>query len=563
MEIIKPKVELEFITPNALKFIEKIGRTCYCSFDKITEESAEKFCKMIKTRNHMSVLEHASATFRLTTDRGVTHEVVRHRIAAYSQECLTGDTVIHPKGYTIKQLYDRFTEPNDCYTKTHNKTIRLKSCDENNNIVFNKVLDVLYKGLNPVYEVTTELGYKIKTTLNHEFLTQNHEFKKLSELQIGDYIMVNGRKCLLTINDDQLIKLYETLSVNEIADLYNCPYGTVLRRLKQLGIFESHKNDKDLHKYNKNHTDESYKKMSQTIKEQYKNGRIVWNKWLNESNPSVKKQGDALRKYHHNNKFGKDNSNYKTGIGMYKRLKEDIVFCEICGSDENLEVHHLDKNRNNNELSNLIKVCRNCHRKFHYSKSNKFLIGGTTCIRNKIISINYIGIEDTYDIVMESPYNNFVANGFIVHNSTRYINYNKKFGANFIEPAWIINSEYSITDDMINRIENTQYTVKHILNDDTIDNITKQIYVFILACYQSEQNYNAMINLGATPQNARAVLINALKTELVMTANFREWLHFLDLRTSTAAHPDMRIIANQIGNILNSKYPMIFEQKFA
>ena len=233
MKIIKPKVELEFITPNALKFIEKIGRTCYCSFDKITEESAEKFCKMIKTRNHMSVLEHASATFRLTTDRGVTHEVVRHRIASYSQE------------------------------------------------------------------------------------------------------------------------------------------------------------------------------------------------------------------------------------------------------------------------------------------------------------------------------------------STRYIDYNKKFGANFIEPAWIINSEYSITDDMINRIENTQYTVKHILNDDTIDNITKQIYVFILACYQSEQNYNAMINLGATPQNARAVLINALKTELVMTANFREWLHFLDLRTSTAAHPDMRIIANQIGNILNSKYPIIFEQTFA
>ena len=86
MEIIKPKVELEFITPDAYKIIERAGRTCYCSFDKITEESAEKFCKMIKTRNHMSVLEHASATFRLITDRGVTHEVVRHRIASYSQE---------------------------------------------------------------------------------------------------------------------------------------------------------------------------------------------------------------------------------------------------------------------------------------------------------------------------------------------------------------------------------------------------------------------------------------------------------------------------------------------
>ena len=86
MQIIKPTVELLSITPNAEKLIEKAGRTCYKSEDKITDDSAEKFCKMIQTRNHMSVLEHVSATFRITTDRGVTHEIVRHRIAAYSQE---------------------------------------------------------------------------------------------------------------------------------------------------------------------------------------------------------------------------------------------------------------------------------------------------------------------------------------------------------------------------------------------------------------------------------------------------------------------------------------------
>lgn len=86
MEIIKPSVELEFITPEAEKLIEKAGRTCYKSEDKITKASAEKFCKMIQNRNHMSVLEHASATFRVITDRGVTHELVRHRIMSFSQE---------------------------------------------------------------------------------------------------------------------------------------------------------------------------------------------------------------------------------------------------------------------------------------------------------------------------------------------------------------------------------------------------------------------------------------------------------------------------------------------
>lgn len=97
MEIIEPSIKLEAITQsvendsiqaglNAEKVIEKAGRTCYLSSDKITLDSAEKFCEMIQTRNHMSVLEHASATFRIICDRGVSHEIVRHRIASYSQE---------------------------------------------------------------------------------------------------------------------------------------------------------------------------------------------------------------------------------------------------------------------------------------------------------------------------------------------------------------------------------------------------------------------------------------------------------------------------------------------
>lgn len=86
MEIIEPKIELLNITPNAAKLIEAAGRTCYKSEDKITDDSAEKFCEMIQTRNHMSVLEHASATFRIICDRGVGYEIVRHRICSFSQE---------------------------------------------------------------------------------------------------------------------------------------------------------------------------------------------------------------------------------------------------------------------------------------------------------------------------------------------------------------------------------------------------------------------------------------------------------------------------------------------
>lgn len=86
MLIIQPSAELLHITPDALQLIERAGRTCYKSEEKITDESAGAFVKMLMKRKHFSVLEHASATFRFITDRGVTHEMVRHRLAAYSQE---------------------------------------------------------------------------------------------------------------------------------------------------------------------------------------------------------------------------------------------------------------------------------------------------------------------------------------------------------------------------------------------------------------------------------------------------------------------------------------------
>jgi thymidylate synthase (FAD) len=69
-----------------LKKLESAGRTCYKSEDKITDESCEQFIKIILDKNHESVLEHCSLTTRIVTDRGVSHELVRHRIASYSQE---------------------------------------------------------------------------------------------------------------------------------------------------------------------------------------------------------------------------------------------------------------------------------------------------------------------------------------------------------------------------------------------------------------------------------------------------------------------------------------------
>ena len=71
---------------NMLKKIERIGRVCYKSEDKINDTSAEGFIRGIIKRGHESVIEHESISVKVTCDRGVTHEIVRHRIASYAQE---------------------------------------------------------------------------------------------------------------------------------------------------------------------------------------------------------------------------------------------------------------------------------------------------------------------------------------------------------------------------------------------------------------------------------------------------------------------------------------------
>lgn len=88
MKISKQKVELLncLSYEDILKNIEIAGRTCYKSESEFTKESGEKFVKKLIKLGHESVLEHGSLTFKIKTNRNITHELVRHRIASYSQE---------------------------------------------------------------------------------------------------------------------------------------------------------------------------------------------------------------------------------------------------------------------------------------------------------------------------------------------------------------------------------------------------------------------------------------------------------------------------------------------
>lgn len=139
MKIIEPSFEfLTIIDGQAvLKSIEKIGRVCYKSEEKITNDSAYSFVSRIIKSGHESVIEHEKITVKVICDRGISHEIVRHRIASYSQEstryCNYSDetfgkelTLIRPFFWnTDKEKYSLWLDTMQKIEKNYNNLIEL------------------------------------------------------------------------------------------------------------------------------------------------------------------------------------------------------------------------------------------------------------------------------------------------------------------------------------------------------------------------------------------------------------------------------------------------------
>jgi len=127
--------------------------------------------------------------------------------------------------------------------------------------------------------------------------------------------------------------------------------------------------------------------------------------------------------------------------------------------------------------------------------------------------------------------------------STRYCNYSKdKF-----------NSEINVIDidggiELDNKMKNMDASaIELIINE------------WLLAMEDAERHYMKMIELGATPQIARSVLPNSTKTEITITANYREWRNFFILRVPETAHPQMREVTIPLLKELQEKLPIIFD----
>ncbi len=88
---------------------------------------------------------------------------------------------------------------------------------------------------------------------------------------------------------------------------------------------------------------------------------------------------------------------------------------------------------------------------------------------------------------------------------------------------------------------------------------SKEYNLWLKACKISAFCYEELIKQGVKPEEARAVLPNSLKTEIVVTANLREWRHIFQMRTQKAAHPQMREVMIPLLKEFQKKIPIIFD----
>ena len=184
----------------------------------------------------------------------------------------------------------------------------------------------------------------------------------------------------------------------------------------------------------------------------------------------------------------------------------------------------------------ILKLVESCGRVCYKSASSE---GSAERFIKAVIDRGHEAVLEHFSITVRFICDRGVSHEIVRHRlasycqeSTRYCNYSKdKFGSELtvIKPCFVA--------------ENTPIWA-----------------AWYSAMRNAENSYFSMLDRGCTAQEARTVLPNSLKTEIVMTANLREWRHFFSLRTDAAAHPQMRQVALMLLKQFQASIPVVFDE---
>ena len=135
--------------------------------------------------------------------------------------------------------------------------------------------------------------------------------------------------------------------------------------------------------------------------------------------------------------------------------------------------------------------------------------------------------------------------------STRYCNYGNDEHMQFIIPCWY--------EDVKEEVIEVKWDDLNTIKLDNEEDLVTGYYIWLNAMAQAEADYVRLLASHWSPQQARSVLPNSLKTEINIKANIREWRHIFTLRTAKAAHPQMRELMCPLLDDFKSKIPILFD----
>lgn len=499
------------------------------------EPGDEKLLRYLWEHKHATPFEMAGIVIEVQAPIFVFREWHRHRT-----QCLAGDTRLHfdlPGGierrgsqkYTmaIKEVFEKFQptvrkdrpqrQTNALFPRQRIQNMRLRCInEETKEVTHTTIVDVWESGTKPVFEMEVEGVGKIRCSKDHRFFTPQgwKRLEEIATLPDSDWVWKPSD------GTDNY-----TVNYSELYTVFGAPNESLSFEVPAI------------------EAEESWKPV------------VGWDEYYEVSNMGRVRRiagGQGVRTQGTTKKLSPDMAGYlcttlnRPGMQMRPHVHRLVLETFVGPCPDGMECRHVDGNQMNNWLSNL---------KWGTSQENaedRVRQGRVPSLKTwakKITSVKYIGEEMTYDIEVADPWHNFVAEGFVVHNS-----YNE-MSARYT-PLPDVNYIPSVDRLMIN----AGTTNKQAGTVKGATEMTKEAAVHFQSelrdVYHRQQAlYEWALAAGVPKELARVHLPVGRYSRMRASANLRNWLAFLTLRIDPAAQWEIRQFANAVGQFVKQMFP--------
>lgn len=512
--------------------IVNAARVSYGKHKTEFDDGDRKLIRYLMKNRHTSPLEQASVSFRFICPLFVRSQHHRHRTW-----CLAGDTWV-----TFNHIYtwntERFHKNKTPWTKN---LFRLKNlCDKwhgsgkDRDVVQRQLIrvynegskcfevshvgNVLYSGKKDLFKITLDNGIELKTTKDHQLLTL-HGWKTLEEI-VDLNVSYPGKieflynTCLLTCSNKNLwtdkawlqCKVQEGATIQQIANECDGSYITIWKHLKKFGLKARTSTKEDSRALTRRRVSPETSKVA---------------RWTTQQSPKVHEKFNYTCQ-HCQKYIGPD---YKRKLHSH-HIKPAVDYPELAY-----------------EFDNLISLCPPCHYKWHCREGGEMNRAvGPTCraVARKIVRVEYIGLEDTFDLTIEGDHHNFLANGVIVHNC--YSEVSRRYTSDDI--AFYYPQQWRKQAKVNKQASEEPFDAPHV--DKKVRDYCLQGYNLYLDLQENDEVAREM---------ARMILPQNLYTQYYGTVNLHNALHFLGLRLHPHAQWEIQRVAQGMKEIMMGLYP--------